>query len=86
MSELERLQDMAKYTVVVECWPVDAATPHFPNTAYVLPTPQLSQADYDGIREAAAKGGCQVRIFTVGDIGMEELKHKLRNYGATTLD
>jgi hypothetical protein len=86
MSELEHERDRKLYTVVVECWPTTSTDPHFPNSAYVLPTPELSLADYQGIRDAAEKGGCQVRIFTVGNIGMEELKHRLMNFGSTILD
>lgn len=86
MSELHQGEEPKRYTVVVECAPPDAGTPNFPTCAYVLPTPQLSQNDYDGIRAAAEKGGCSVRIFTVGNIGVEELKHRLMRYGATTLD
>lgn len=75
----------AKYTVIVQMSPEDAQEPRIPTMVYVLPTADLSRHTYDEFREAAKKGGCQIRMFTVGDSGIEHVKHELRTYGATKL-
>jgi hypothetical protein len=72
--------------VVVACSHPSALIPYVPLNVYVLSTPELTPTDYDALRDAAAVGGCQVRIFTVGDIDLEELKRKLTCSNATKLD
>jgi hypothetical protein len=78
-------KEKPKFTVVVELSPVDAQHPNVPTMAYVLPTGNLSATTFEQFREAAAKGGCQVRMFTVEASGVEAVKWELMNYGATRL-
>lgn len=76
----------AQYTVVVEMSAEDALEPRIPTKVYVLPSGNLSLSTIDSFRKSAAKGGCQVRVFTVGDSGVEHVKWELEHYGATRLD
>lgn len=75
-----------KYTVVVEMSDDTATIPRIPTKVYVLPTARLSRTTLEEFREAAAKGGCQIRVFTAGDSGIESVKWDLMHYGATVLD
>lgn len=73
----------AKYTVVVQ---MPRGPGRLPVMAFVLPSGNLSLATFEELREAAAKGGCPIAMFTVGDSGVEHVKHELMHYGATKLD
>lgn len=75
----------ARYTVVVQMSPEDAMEKRIPTMVFVIPSGNLSLATIDSFRKAAAEGGCQVRMFTVGDSGIEHVLHELRHYGATRL-
>ena len=84
-GEVEREGVEPKYTVVVEMSHPTAQQPGVPTMAYVIPSGRLSPTTIDSFRKAAELGGCQVRMFTVGDSGVEAVKWELMNYGATKL-
>lgn len=72
-----------EYTVIVECSDSTAQSPNFPMKAYVLPTTQLSPADFKEIHAAAVRGGCMARIFWAKKDSLEEVKQGLESYSDT---
>lgn len=83
--ERNPLDPKPKYTVVVQMSPEDAMQPRIPTMVFVLPTANLTEPTFQEFRDAAEKGGCQIRMFTVGDSGVEAVKWELMTYGATKL-
>lgn len=72
----------ARYTVVVQMSDKTAQVPNYPTMAFVLPTDNLPASVIQEFREAAAKGGCAVAVMTVGDSGIEHVKHELMHFSS----
>lgn len=81
----EAKRPQPKYTVVVQMSPEDAQQPRIPTMVFVVPTANLTEPTFQEFRDAAEKGGCQIRMFTVGDSGVEAVKWELMTYGSTRL-
>ena len=81
----EAKRPQPKYTVVVQMSPESALHPREVTMVFVIPTGNLTAPTFQEFRDAAEKGGCQIRMFTVGDSGVEATKWELMTYGATKL-
>jgi hypothetical protein len=82
----EQKRPQPKYTVVVQLSPKSALRPGEVTMVFVVPTGNLTEPTFQEFRDAAEKGGCEIRMFTVGDSGIEGTKWELMTYGATRLD